>query len=61
MNNLFDLQLFAEEATATEPAADASAAATSEAQKATEPCPSFGAFFFCIACVFTYPYQGIDL
>lgn len=37
MNNLFDLQLFAEEATATEPAADASAAATSEAQKATEP------------------------
>ena len=37
MNNLFDLQLFAEEATATEPAADASAAASSEAQKATEP------------------------
>lgn len=37
MNNLFDLQLFAEEATATEPAADASAAASSEAQKATDP------------------------
>ncbi len=35
MNNLFDLQLFAEEATATEPAE--SAAASSEAQKATEP------------------------
>lgn len=36
MKNLFDLQLFAEEATATETAAQASEA-TTESQKATEP------------------------
>lgn len=37
MKNLFDLQLFAEESTATEPATETSATATNEAQKATEP------------------------